>query len=271
MNAGIIQKALREGWAITALCGTGLMAFEALVAWIFYNYQEELSAEILRIEFVRQFIESLIGSQLGDALDPAALRSLAWIHPLVLAVLWAHVVTFCTRVPAGEIDRATADILFSLPVSRWRVYLSESFVWLMLGAVVIAMTYIGNFLGHLTVPVEDRPDPVRSVGVALNFYCLYFAVGGLALLASAFADRRGRAIGVTVGILLVQFVWNFLGQYWQFADDYSWLTILDYYSPMAILVQGAVPLTDMAVLAALGLILWTAGGLTLARRDICTV
>jgi len=271
MNLGVIQKALREGWAITALCGVGIMAFEALVAWVFYNYQEQLSSEILEIEFVRDFVESLIGSELGDVLDPSALRSLAWVHPLVLAILWTHAITFCSRVPAGEIDRATADILFSLPVSRWQVYRSESLVWLLLGAIVIFMALCGNYLGHLTVPIEERPELERSIVVAINFYCLYFTVGAMALLLSACSDRRGRAVGISVTILLVQFVWNFLGQYWQTAADLSWLTILNYYGPMAILVEGTVPARDMGALLAVGIVLWTAGGLMLARRDICTV
>jgi len=31
-----------------------------------------------------------------------------------LALTWAHALLCCTRVPAGDVDRGTADILFGL-------------------------------------------------------------------------------------------------------------------------------------------------------------
>ena len=71
--------------------------------------------------------------------------------------------------------------------------------------------------------------------------------------------------------MMVQFLWNFLGEYWKPAGDYAALSVLHFYKPVAILVDAAVPVSDMGILFGVGALLWTAAGFTLARRDICTV
>ena len=156
MNLGLIHKSFREVWAMTLLCGLGLFAFESAVAPIFWTYQEQFTEQIMEIELVRAILSSLVGAEVTDQAGPGMLVSLAWSHPLMLSILWAHVITFATRVPAGEIDRATVDVLFGLPVSRWTIYRSESVVWLGSGVVVIGLAALGSAFGNLFVPPEGR-------------------------------------------------------------------------------------------------------------------
>lgn len=271
MNLGIMTKSIREIWALTLLCALGAFIFEAIVSYVFWTYQEELTGDLLKIEFIRNLIESLIGSELGDQLDPRALDAMAWVHPLILSIVWAYEITVLTRMPAGEIDRGTIDVLLALPVSRWRIYGSETALWLLGGAVVLAAAVLGNYLGHLLVPPEARPELTHSLSVALNFYGIYLAVGAITLFMSALSDRRGRAVAAILTFVFASFLWNFLGQYWEPADTYAFLSLLNYYKPAPILRDGAVPLTDMAVLLSVATVFWVAGCITFVRRDVCTV
>ena len=56
----------------------------------------------------------------------------------------------------------------------------------------------------------------------------------------------------------------------QVAEKIAFLSILNYYKPFAIMQSSAWPVKDMLVLAGCGAVLWTAGGIIFARRDICT-
>lgn len=271
MIGGLIIKAYRETRLLTLLCGAGLAVFEGLVAWVFYIYQEELTGELTQIEFVQNLIQSLVGSELGGPLSPGALTSLAWVHPVVLALLLAHEITLCTRLPAGEIDRGTIDVLLSLPVSRWKTYVAETVVWLASGIVVMAFAVLGCYAGNLAVPPEARPPVERVLIVAANLYALYVSFGGMALLISACSDRRGRAVGTAFGLAVGHFLWNFLGQFWSVADRLSFLSFLDYHKPLPLLCDGVIPYADLTVLITAGSLLWLAGGIVFLRRDICTV
>lgn len=271
MNRGLLLKGLRELWLVTLLCGLGAALFEGLLTPIFWSYQEQFTDQVRSMEFVRQLIEGLVGAELGEAIGFSALASLAWTHPIFLAILCAHVIATCTRMPAGEIDRGTIDVLFGMPLSRATIYATESALWLGGGVIVIALAATGSAIGYAFVPAEGRPDAGGLVLVLLNLYALYAAVGGFALWVSSLSDRRGRAVGVAFGVLLFNFVWNFLGQYWSVAERLSWLSVLNFFRPLPMLDDGTVPAANLAVLVTLALVLWFAGAVTFVRRDIHTV
>jgi ABC-2 type transport system permease protein len=196
---------------------------------------------------------------------------MAWVHPIVLALLWAQEIIFCTRVPAGEVDRGTVDLLLSLPVSRWQVFLCESAVWLFTGLILVCSGLLGSLLGGLAADEEMRQPIGRVLIVAINFYGLYLAVGGMCWLVSSLSDHRGRAVAVVFALVLVSFLLNFLGQLWEPAHSVQFLGVLNYYRPVAILGDGVWPIADMLVLVTVGGICWLIGGVVFARRDICTV
>lgn len=271
MNLGLLNKSMREAVGITLGCATGLMLFEAFAAYVFWTYQEELTGDMMQIEFLQNMINSFVGGRMGNTVGPGTLSSLAWVHPLVLSMLFAVEITLCTRVPAGEIDRGTIDILFALPVSRWQVYLAESITWLAAGLVLMIFAFVGSSTGSLAIPVSDRAEPLRLLFVLSNLYALYLCVGGYSFLMSALSDRRGRAVGAIVSALLTLFLWSFLSQYWKPADAISFLNILSYFKPMPILDEGLFPFRNVGVLLACAVPLWVAGGVVLSRRDVCTV
>lgn len=271
MNRGLWNKAIREIWLVTLLCGAGMMAFEALISYIFWTYQEQLTGELGQIEFVRDMISSLVGGKVTGPIGPASLRALAWVHPLVLGIAFAQVITVATRVPSGEVDRGTADILFALPVPRWRLQVTEILVSLSSVAVVLLVALGGSLAGYRFVPPEGRPELIRLVGVVINLFCLSAAISAVSMLLSTLSDRRSRAVGSAFGIVMTFLLWSFLAQYWEPADRVMFLNLLSYFQPMPILDAAQWPLRHGAILLAVAASGWIAAGFVLHRRDICTV
>ncbi len=271
MNRGLLIKALREVWPVTLLCGVGVMAFEMLLPVVLASFEDQIAAQWFQVEFLQVFVRALLGSEMGDKIDIGMLRSIAWVHPVVLAMLWAHEITLCTRLPAGEVDRGTIDVLFGTPVSRWCAYICETVVWMVAGAVVIGMGLVGAWCGNLMASPESRPSVGQILVIVVNLYCLYLAVGGMALLISSLSDRRGRAVATAFGVVLASFFLNFLTQFWTPAKHISFLGIMNYYKPLLVLRKASWPVEDMTVLLSCGLVLWVAGGVIFNRRDVCTV
>src|SRR5262245_42067638 len=129
MNRGLLLRAFRESWATTLGVGLVLLGMEAALTFVLSKFGAQISQEWLRMDRQRRIIQAMLGTEVGDRIGPQMLQAIAWIHPVVLALTWAHAILFCTRVPVGEVDRGTVDVLLSLPVSRWQIFLSESFVW----------------------------------------------------------------------------------------------------------------------------------------------
>jgi ABC-2 type transport system permease protein len=271
MNRGLIIRAFRELWATTLVLGLVLMGFEAVLAFVMTKFGAQMSEEWLQVDFARGIMQAMLGTEITDRIGPQMFQSIAWVHPVVLSLVWAHALVCCTRVPAGEVDRGTADVLLGLPVSRWEVFLSETFVWLICGAVVLVAGLAGNLLGGLALPPAGRPPLGRLLLVLLNLYFLYGAVGGLAWLVSSLSSRRGSAMTMVFLILLALFLLNYLAQFWPPLGKFVFLGPLHYLRPVNILTSGLCPWRDLAVLAGTGAALWLGGGVIFSRRDLCTV
>src|SRR5437899_700843 len=271
MNQGLIIRALRESWPTTLVLGLVLMGVEAALAFVLPKFGSQMSQEWLQMDFARGIIQAMLGTEVADRIGPQMFQSIAWVHPVMLALAWAHALVACTRVPAGEVDRGTADVLLGLPVTRWEVFIAETAVWLACGVAVLAAALGGNLLGGLALPLQQRPELSRLLIVLANLFCLYASVGGLAWLVSSLSDRRGRAMTIVFVVLLALFLLNYLAQFWQPLEKIAFLSPLHYHRPVNALTSGAWPGKDMTVLFISGGALWLAAGVVFARRDLCTV
>ena len=118
MNRGLIIRAFRESWPTTLVLGLVLLGVEGALAFVLPKFSGPMSQEWLQMDFARGIMQAMLGTELADRIGPQMFQAMAWVHPVPLALTWAHAILSCTRVPAGEVDRGTADVLLSLPVSR---------------------------------------------------------------------------------------------------------------------------------------------------------
>jgi hypothetical protein len=271
MNRGLMLKALIELWPATLLCGLLFAAAEAALAYVIPTFQAQFTQSVSQIGFLQDFVSAMLGVKVAEQLGPEAFTAFPWVHPVILSLVWAHALLCCTQTPAGEIDRGTADVTMTLPVTRWDILISHTVVWIVCGLVVLGMGLAGNALGgHYVVGVE--PTDVRRVLIVLaNLFCLYLAVGAFSWLVSALSNRRGIALTVVFVVLLTSFLLNFLAQFWDIADRVSFLSVLYYYRPLFVLRDGNVPWSDISILLATAAVLWTAAGVVFGRRDVCTI
>jgi ABC-type transport system involved in multi-copper enzyme maturation permease subunit len=123
MNRGLLLRAFRESWVTTLGFGLVLLGVEAALTFVLTKFGAQISEQML--DFERRIIQAMLGAEASDRIGPQMLQSIAWVHPVVLALLLGHAMISCTRVPVSEVDRGTVDVLLSLPVSRWELFLSK--------------------------------------------------------------------------------------------------------------------------------------------------
>jgi ABC-2 type transport system permease protein len=271
MNRGLILRALRESFPTTALLAVVFLIVEVALGYILPKFGAQMSQEWLQMDFARGIMQAMVGSEIADRMGPQVFQSMAWVHPVVLALIWAHAMISGTRIPAAEVDRGTVDVFLSLPVSRREVFVSETVVWLGCGALLLAAGLAGNVIGGLSLSAAQRPVLPHLLIVLVNLFCLYLAAGGLAWLVSAFSNRRGRALTIVFLLLLFLFLLNYLAQFWRPLEKFVFLSPLHYHRPVNVLSTGVWPWKDMTILAGAGAVMWILGGVVFSRRDLCTV
>jgi ABC-2 type transport system permease protein len=269
--AAVFRKSVRDVALVLGLVLLAATLFEALFVFAISELAGELAGFLARVEVVRRLISALLGADLLADLTPTALVTIGMAHPLLYALTWTLLLTLCTRVPAGEIDRGTADLLLALPVSRAGVYMSLSGVALICAAAMSVVPLLGIALGERIQPL-DQPIVFDNMWkVAANLFALNLCVASGTLLTSSIASRRGVAIAVPLAVLLASFLVNFLAQFWSPAKSLSFLGLLDYYKPLPIVRTGEWPVWSLSVLLGLSATSWSAGLVWFHRRDIPAV
>ncbi len=268
---GLVAKTVREVWLGSLCFGLALFGVEVLLAYLPPSFYKDYAQQWMQMPYFRNALSAILSAELGESIGPMAIASLAWAHPIVLALVWTHAILFCTRVPAGEVDHGTIDVLLSLPVSRTRLYACETVVWFGTGLGQIALGLMGNLLGGWCAGPNLHGTIGQVLVVGTNLFALYWAVGGMAWAASAWSDRRGRAVGGVFAVLISSFLLAYLAPFSEVVKKMSFLSILHYYRPVRVLQDGTWPLSGLMVLAGVGLTCWLTGWLIFTRRDICTV
>ncbi len=270
MRGLLLKVYLETRWPV--LCfGVGLACIMAVLTWVLPTILGDIEQVFKTIPIIKPLITALLGVNPDSQFSAQMTQAFLWVHPTVLSILWAHEIMYCTRSPAGEIDRGTIDFLLGLPVSRWKLHCAETTGWLISGIAIIGI----GILGHIFIAQRFAADMQPSLQVVLMILCnllsMYVAVGAMAMLVSAMSDHRNRAMGVVFAVLLVSFLLNFLAQFWKPAQPWARLSVLEYYRPAEIIQAGAMPWQNIAVLLTTGLTCWIVAAVVLQRRSICTV
>lgn len=268
---GLLRKIVLETRWPVLWFSVGLCAIMSILTWILPTILKDINQVFEAIPIFKPVIGALLGVKPDTDISAEMTQAFLWVHPSVLATLWAHEVMYCTRTPAGEIDRGTIDFLLGLPVSRWKLFCAESIGWLLSGLVIVGGGICGHVLIAQNFAAQMQPSSTATLLILCNLFSMYLAVGSISFLISAISDRRNKAMGVLFAILLISFLLNFVAQFWKPARPWARFSILEYYRPAGIIQSGQFPVENVTILLSVGLLCWITAGVIFHRRSICTV
>lgn len=268
MIRAIMLKSIRETWWMLLLAVAAILLFESLFCNAMGQFAGELPSLLSRRPVLRNFIQMLVGTDIGEVITPTALVTIGLAHPFLLAVSWGLLLTVCTRSPAGDVERGTADLLYTLPASRVWIYTVTTAHWALVALILAVMPWIGIALGERLNPLWEPIELDRFLLPTMNFFALLLAVGSLATFTSAALSRRGLAIGIALAFLLLSFMIDALALFWDALKPFNVFGVMRYYQPLVSARSGEWPLSNLGVLGGAALALWGTGACLVARRDM---
>lgn len=267
----MIGRLLRRGWAGLFGVLLALVLFELVQAPVAASFGgaggmqailDRLPPTLQALARVRPEFIAISGL--------AGYLSVGFTHPLYVTLAAAALIGFAARSLAGEMERGTIQIALARPVSRARVYGARV---IGLFVVVVALAAAGP-LGLWAGVVIARPAGELEAGnlltVAAASGLLFWAIGGLALLGSAAASTTGRVIGWAIAVLIVAYFVDYFAAIWSILEPVEFLSLFDYFDPAQALVNGRLPLQNVATLGIVGTVGVVAGLIVFQRRDLPT-
>jgi len=245
------------GWAV----GTAVLVIVML--WVYPSIASSNSGmDQISAAFPPEFQEMF---RMNDYTSPAGYLSTELFSFMIPLIFIAMGVSWGAAVITDEEEHGTADLLYSLPIPRWRILLVK---WI---AVILAIVAIGVILWATLViggPAAGMDLGLAQVTAAsLGTVLLGCSYAALAFLLGAITGRKAMSLGLSIVLALAAFLVYMLAP---LVDVFARIENL---SPFQ-WAYGNEPLWNgfdvprLLLLAAVALVFLVASLITYQRRDI---
>lgn len=183
-----------------------------------------------------ELIRSMLGGEMIRIDQPQSLLSVGYIHPFIVTVFCIWAIGRASGAIAGELDRGTMELLLAQPIARWKIITTHLAVDLVTIPILLLCMILGTTIGVTLIGIPDV-HVLDFVGALVNAGALMFAVSGYTMFLSAIGRYRWRVLGLALGLTLVQFLINILGEVWPPLSVVRPLTVFYYYRPQPIILH----------------------------------
>jgi ABC-type transport system involved in multi-copper enzyme maturation permease subunit len=271
MMRGLLAKSWRETRLMTFVFAGFLFAFQVLLAFVTMRFFGDELEAWLESGFVRTMMNAMLGADVAEQFGPEALVSIAWVHPMTLYILFAHGMIAGTRLPVGEVERGTIDLLLGLPVRRAAAFGAEAVIGLSSAMVLCIASGLGHVAGHGLSGGEHLRMALNAGPVLVNLLAVYATVAALSCLFSTLTDRRWYALGIVFLVVEAWMLIAYVAPFWMPARYAAYGSIMHYYRPLEVIRDGHWPVWDILVLFVFAAVLWAIAARIFQRRDLCSI
>ena len=259
----LFLRGLRQHAALLGAVSFGLLLFEWAIVWVAARIDMGPGLRQLLGNLLPPSVVETIFGQFGFASFGGTV-SFGYQHPLALIAGIAMVVVVAT-LPAHEREQSLLDLILSRPVPRAR-YLTANALLVLVTALLTPLGLLaGGALGLAVVEAPVRVTWTAFLPSAGALALLLSVVGSYALLFATGARRRGVAIAQAVGVTLLFYWLDFMGDYWDLLETARVLSPFHFFDPALAANQG-MPFLHAGVLGGI-MVVATLGAYLIFRRQ----
>jgi ABC-2 type transport system permease protein len=239
------------------------LSFWGLIATLVFPSIGEQFADIQLPDFYEAF--GPIGA-MGELPGFLSLEIFNFAVPIALGI---YALILGTAVLAGEEDLGTLELLVSLPLPRWKIFMAKAISVMLSLAIVLWGLCLSIWIGiqNIQDQIQVSVNAVDLSHVALHSWLFLTAWAMIALFLGAYLPARRHAAIVAGLLLAASYLLDSLAQITDKLDVVQSLSLSYYYQPFEYMETGLV-WHDVAVLAAVGTVAFFLAFLSFERRNI---
>ncbi len=168
----------------------------------------------------------------------------------------------------SDFDDRRMDIIFSTPLSK-KQYLIEKFMALSLFLfVLLLMTGLSITLSAYSIGELEGVGTLTFLVSILASWPLFLVIIAISMLFAVIFKSSRSAIGITFGVILVQYVFHMAGHMVEAIDFLRTFTIATYWDYNSILLDNVFKIEDFILLVIIGVIVFVAALIVFEKSDI---
>ena len=263
MSFPLIFKALRDRWRGVIFWILGTAGLAGMELYVFPSVKETSGQMDAFIKALPEAFVAMFGMQ--DYSSPAGFLGTELFSIVVPLVYISIGASWAAAATADEEERGTADILFALPIRRWRILTSKLIAMILVLAILSVAIWATIRFGGELVDLQIADDHLWAILASCFGLALVF--GGISLLFATASSKRGVAMSATIGLAVLGFLLYSLAPLVKELDDTKQYNPYQWALGEKPLVNGF-DWVGLEWLGATALVCFVISGLILHRRDI---
>ena len=170
---------------------------------------------------------------------------------------------------AGEIERGTAEIMLSQPVSRLKLYWSRYLSGVLMFIVFLVISVFSVFPLSEMHSVEYITENHLTLGLAATLFGL--AIFSIAMMLSAIFSERSKVYMMTGGMVVGMYVLNIVSVLKDSLADLKYLSFFYYFNSNDALIRNTIDSSAYWVFGITIVVCSVAGAYFFIKKDIKTV
>lgn len=274
MNRALIIRSLRDSAALLASGCLLTTGFVALRVWIAAHI--EFEAFITLFSEGLKFFQGLLPVPIEDLASPLGRVAFGFEELPVILLMGLWSLSRGADCIAGRVGAGTMEMLLAQPVRRLSIVASHTAVTLAGVVALGAAAWCGTALGVQIAEFDPPPASASLWPATVNYIGLGVFVTGAATFLSAIAKSRSQAVGLAIGLYVVELALMIMARLSARFEWFEWFTILSAYEPTLLtlgLVRDPVAHWPLfwqynACLFGLGAALLAASAVIFCHRDV---
>jgi ABC-2 type transport system permease protein len=263
MTGALLRRTFAANRVRIIGCAIAMLVWGAVLPLVYASFGRQYGQFIQNNPFLDQF--SQFGG--GDLFSLSGSMALGFIHPFAIAVVGIIAVGVPILSIVGERQRGTLEVLLSRPVSRRALMAVVFMVGFVALALIIAAQLLSSLVGAVVAGVQDELAIRRLPLVWAMGLLLFGAFMAIALAASVSFDRVMPALGVTLLIVLVSYLFEVIGSLWPEMRGLGDLSLFHYVRTKELL-EGTFRPTDAILIGGVMVAALAWAWFVFPRRDI---
>lgn len=251
----LLLNYLRRSWLIGIADAVAAFVFSVVGCRVFAQVSESAGAAVgsAFAQFMPKWAQAAFNVGPESMTQLNGFISVCLQHPFMLTVLLALPITLLTGWLSGDVENRSMAMILCRPVSRIQIVTAIVLVASFWSAVAVGAAWAGFLIGAHWAGLTATLATGRLAIAVLHLASLVLAFSGIAAAISSAISVRGDAVGWSLTVVLVMYVWNFLAQVWYGGGGAHNYSLFRYYKPTQILLQNAGQSSDALILALIGI------------------
>ena len=202
IRAALARRVIGERWKGLAGWTFGLVSLVALQVSVYPTIRDSRKGWSDLTEEFPEALRKII--RMEDYTSPTGYLSMELFSFMIPLIFIGLATSWGARAGAEEDENKTADVLFSLPLSRVSILATRATAMIVVVSATACISIVALTLGTTLVDMDVGVANIAAASVSCGLLGVVF--GSTALMASCWTGRRGVGLGAGLGLAITCFV-----------------------------------------------------------------